>query len=59
MAQQPDNVVSLVAMQAVPWELSLAALKKFIWRRKDDILVEYRILDPANPAPLPIIQQQT
>ena len=49
-------LLSLV-VQAVPCELSLAALKKFIWRRKDDIIIEYRILDPENPAPLPAIER--
>jgi hypothetical protein len=48
-----------VPLQAVPWELSLAALRKFIWRQKDkEVVVEYRIADPANPAPLPAIEQQ-
>ena len=48
-----------VPLQAVPWELSLAALRKFIWRQKDrEVVVEYRIADPANPAPLPTIEQQ-
>lgn len=49
----------MLPLQAVPWELSLAALRKFIWRQKDkEIVVEYRIADPANPAPLPVIEQQ-
>lgn len=43
------------APQAVPSDLSLAAMKKFIWRRKDDIVIEYRIMDPARPALLPVI----
>jgi hypothetical protein len=39
--------------QAVPCDLSVAAVKKLIWRRSDDVLFIYRVLDPANPAPLP------
>jgi hypothetical protein len=51
--------VQLLPLQAVPWELSLAALRKFIWRQKEkEIVVEYRIADPANPAPLPTIERQ-
>ncbi|KIY92236.1 hypothetical protein MNEG_15728 [Monoraphidium neglectum] len=40
---------------AVPCELSVAAVKKFIWRRSDDVLFIYRVLDPASPAPMPVI----
>ncbi len=43
------------APQAVPSDLSLAAMKKFIWRREDDIVIEYRVMDPARPALLPVI----
>jgi hypothetical protein len=39
--------------QAVPCDLSVAAVKKFIWRRSDDCVFVYRVLDPANPAPMP------
>lgn len=53
-AEEVTSVWTLV--QAVPGELSLAALKKFIWQREDDIVVEYRILDPAHPAPLPVVE---
>lgn len=41
---------------AVPHNLTLAAVKKFIWRRSDDVIVHYRIQDSARPAPMPVIK---
>lgn len=41
---------------AVPYNLTLAAVKKFIWRRSDDVIVHYRIQDPLRPAPMPTIK---
>ena len=41
---------------AVPADLSVAAIKKFLWRRGDDVLFHYRALDPLNPAPMPVIE---
>jgi hypothetical protein len=37
----------------VPYSLSIATVKKFIWRRSDDVIFHYRILDPARLAPFP------
>jgi hypothetical protein len=42
-------------MQAVPYEMSLAAIKKYIWRKPDDVMFVYRVRDPAAPAQLPSI----
>ncbi|KAI8462810.1 MAG: WD40-repeat-containing domain protein [Monoraphidium minutum] len=44
---------------AVPCELSVAAVKKFIWRRSDDVLFIYRLLDPATIAPMPKVEPPT
>lgn len=38
---------------AAPYELSLASVKKYIWKKSDDLLFHYRIRDPAHPAALP------
>ncbi len=43
-------------LQAVPYDMSIAAVKKFIWRKTEDVLFHYRILDPASPAPFPQLQ---
>jgi hypothetical protein len=42
--------------QGVPSDLSLAAVRHFIWKQPDDLVLQYRILDPAKPAPLPKIE---
>jgi hypothetical protein len=43
-------------MQVAPYDMSLSAVKKFIWCKSEDIIFNYRIFDPANPAPLPQIK---
>ncbi|KXZ53892.1 hypothetical protein GPECTOR_6g810 [Gonium pectorale] len=40
---------------AVPFEMSLATVKKYIWRKGDDLIFNYRIRNPAQPAPLPVL----
>lgn len=42
--------------QGVPYEMSLASVKKFIWRKSDDLVFHFRVRDPNNPVPLPVIQ---
>eukprot|EP00775_Hariotina_reticulata_P005150 gene5150-5390_t len=39
---------------AVPYCLSIATVKKYFWKRSDDVIFHYRILDPARLAPLPM-----
>ncbi|KAK9814325.1 hypothetical protein WJX72_004061 [[Myrmecia] bisecta] len=41
---------------AVPYDMSLAAVRTYIWKRSDDLLLLYRILKPHQPAPLPNIR---
>jgi hypothetical protein len=31
------------ALQAVPYDMSLASIKKYIWRRSDDPTFQYRV----------------
>mmetsp|Transcript_29377 Transcript_29377/g.74897 ORF Transcript_29377/g.74897 Transcript_29377/m.74897 type:complete len:779 (-) Transcript_29377:258-2594(-) len=40
---------------AVPYEMSLAAVKKYIWRKPDDVVFVFRVRDNAAPAQLPTI----
>eukprot|EP00798_Chlamydomonas_sp_ICE-L_P026920 gene26920-4543_t len=40
----------------VPYEMSLAAVKKYIWKKPDDLIFHFRIRDPAKLAPLPVIK---
>jgi hypothetical protein len=42
-------------MQLVPFEMSLASVKKFIWRRSEDVLFNFTARDSANIPPLPKI----
>ena len=42
--------------QGVPYEMSLASIKKYIWKKGDDLVFHFRVLDPSNPAPLPVIK---
>lgn len=43
----------LAPLQAVPSEMSIASVQKFLWKRSSEPVFEFRILDPAAPAPLP------
>ena len=38
---------------AVPNDLSLSAIRAFIWKRSTDMKISFRFLDPAHPAPQP------
>ncbi|GFR51816.1 hypothetical protein Agub_g14276 [Astrephomene gubernaculifera] len=40
---------------AVPYEMSLATVKKYIWKKSDDLVFHYRIRDPTRPAPPPAL----
>jgi WD repeat-containing protein 48 len=46
-------LVCAPVLQAVPYSLSIATVKKYIWKRSDDVIFNYRVLDPARLAPLP------
>ena len=45
----------LCAGLAAPHDLSLAALRKYLWRRLDDLAIAYRVLKPSAPARRPVI----
>ena len=42
--------------KAVPYAMSVASVQKFLWKRSDDVVFHYRVLDPARPAPLPVFK---
>ena len=42
--------------QAVPFDLSLAGVRSFIWRRSDNLVIHFRIYNPNKPAPLPVVK---
>jgi WD repeat-containing protein 48 len=42
--------------QGVPYEMSLAAVKKYIWCKGEDLVFHFRVRDPAKPVPLPTIK---
>ena len=43
---------------AVPFDLSLAAIRSFMWRRSDSVVVHFGIYNPSKPAPRPTIKSQ-
>jgi len=43
---------------AVPFDLSLAAVRSFMWRRSDSVVVHFGIYNPSKPAPQPTIKPQ-
>ena len=57
---QPDGSATTPKprTQAIPCELSVAAVKKLVWRRSDDVVFLYRVLDPSAPAPLPKLEPE-
>ena len=49
-------VLITCAGHAVPWDFSLAAVRQWIWRRSDDLLLQYSVRDPGAPLRLPAIR---
>ena len=41
---------------AIPNDLSLSAIRAFIWKRSGDMRITFRYLDPSNPAPQPVLK---
>lgn len=46
----------LCAGQAVPLDMTLAAVKAFIWKKPQDMQILFRLRNPAHPAPMPQIK---
>lgn len=40
----------------VPWDFSLAAVRQWIWRRSDDLVLHYSVRDHGTPLRLPAIR---
>ncbi|PSC73533.1 WD repeat-containing 48 [Micractinium conductrix] len=40
---------------AVPWDFSLAAVRQWIWRRSEDLVINYSVRDHRAPLKLPAI----
>lgn len=43
-------------LQAVYFDFTLSAVKKYIWRRSDDVVFNYRLYKPHRRAPPPLIK---
>ncbi|KAL3133704.1 hypothetical protein ABBQ32_008201 [Trebouxia sp. C0010 RCD-2024] len=56
--QQPQgDVLELTCNgMAVPYDLSLAAVRQYIWKRSDDPVLQYRRQNSNKPAPMPTIK---
>jgi WD repeat-containing protein 48 len=52
----PGAVLITCAGHTVPWDFSLAAVRQWIWRRSDDLVLHYSVRDHATPLRLPAIQ---
>lgn len=44
------------AGHTVPWDFSLAAVRQWIWRRSDDLVLHYSVREPGTPLRLPAIR---
>ncbi|KAI3432393.1 hypothetical protein D9Q98_003949 [Chlorella vulgaris] len=45
------------AGNTVPWDFSLAAVRQWIWRRSDDLVLHYSVRDRTTPLKLPAIRR--
>lgn len=56
---QPSTKKSLLVLTcngvAVPWEFSLAAVRQWMWKRSDDLVLNYNVLAPGSQLILPVI----
>ncbi len=43
-------------VQAVPYDLSLAAVRQYIWKRSDDPVLHYGRQTVGRPAPMPTMK---
>ena len=50
------HTCSPAMLQAVYFDFTLSAVKKYIWRRSDDVVFNYRLYKPHRRAPLPLIK---
>lgn len=42
-------------MQAVPYDLSLGAVRAYMWKRSDDPVLQYGRQNPSRPAPMAVL----
>lgn len=42
--------------QAIPFNFSLAAVRSFLWRRSDTLVINFRKYNPSKPALIPTIK---
>lgn len=53
--QQPAILITCKG-HTVPWDFSLAAVRQWIWRRSDDLVLHYSARDENTPLRLPAIR---
>lgn len=55
--QRQGDVLELTCNgMAVPYDLSLAAVRQYIWKRSDDPVLHYGRQTPGRPAPMPVMK---
>jgi WD repeat-containing protein 48 len=55
-AAQPAAILITCKGHTVPWDFSLAAVRQWIWRRSDDLVLHYSVRDERTPLRLPAIR---
>lgn len=55
-AGQPAAILITCKGHTVPWDFSLAAVRQWIWRRSDDLVLHYSVRDERTPLRLPAIR---
>lgn len=53
---QPPAILVTCKGHTVPWDFSLAAVRQWIWRRSDDLVLHYSARDENTPLRLPAIR---
>ena len=54
--QGGDSLLITCAGHTVPWDFSLAAVRQWIWRRSDDLVLHFSVRNHGTPLKLPAIR---
>ncbi len=57
-SQSSSNQALLITCggAAVPWDFTLAAVKQWMWKRPEDLKLEYSVREPVTPLKIPAIR---
>jgi WD repeat-containing protein 48 len=54
--QDGASLLITCAGHTVPWDFSLAAVRQWIWRRSDDLVLHFSVRNHGTPLKLPAIR---